>query len=58
MAYTNKIQYKGIGYKIIKGLIGVIIGLVCFPCICMIIQDEKKRASDSEYRKERRREKK
>jgi len=49
---TNKSKKGGCG--VLSFIAGIIFGIVCCPCMCMIIQEEKMRNKDPKYRRKRR----
>ena len=47
-------QIKKTGATILGVIGGIILGILCCPCMCMIVHEEKMRNKDPKYRRERR----
>ena len=47
---SYKFTKKGF-WKILSAFGGIILGILCCPCICMIIQEEQMRKNDPENKK-------
>ena len=50
---SYKFAKKGC-WKILSAFGGIILGILCCPCICMIVQEEKNRNNAPNYRRKRR----
>lgn len=47
-------KIKKTGTTILGVIGGIILGILCCPCMCMIVHEEKMRNKNPKYRRERR----